>query len=496
LTTFPSKGLTIPTDLKGNMAPKESFMGQTERDINKICTFEQKKGLYMKLLLENLGLVKKIDLDLSKRLLVFCGPNGTGKTYVSYAIYGYLTSPLFSVDLFNLQELLEKKELDLLIDYAAIDGLTLLYSKSLQQSISQVFGLHDKNYFHDFKASISKDREFMKKASFSFTHDYANCSITYTKENDHLRIRLDETEQTGLANVSAVSEPRVMYQNGRMHKAHNAIIGKYLCNESLLNAYILPVERNSVYTFADNLAVNKIKELPVENDNDRYPLPVQDALATAIDLKHIKKQTSPYANLAEEIETDILLGKIAVSEDGEIQFKPENAGNLALPVHLSASIIKNLSGLLIYLKHQAKENDLLIIDEPELGLHPDNQLRLARIFGKLINNGIRLLINTHSDYILRELNNLIMLSSVGCPAKNKMKAWGYSEDEAIKRELVGAYLFDTDKDAPGSVRVESLAVEKNGFEVKTIDAAINRLNQVSEDIYYYMRYESEERLAD
>jgi hypothetical protein len=411
-------------------------------------------------------------------------------------VYGYLTSPLFSVDLFSLQELLEKKVLDIVIDYAAIDKLTRLYSESLRQTISHVFGLHDKNYFRDFKASISKDREAMQKMSFSFTHDYANCVITYTKESDHLHIRLDEAERTGLANVSVVSEPAPIYQNGRMHKTHNAIIGKYLCNESLLNAYILPVERNSVYTFADNLAVNKIKELSVESDNDRYPLPVQDALATAIDLKHIKKQTSPYATLAEEIETDILLGKIAVSEDGEIQFQPGNAAHIALPVHLSASIIKNLSGLLIYLKHQAKANDLLIIDEPELGLHPDNQLRLARIFGKLINNGIRLLVNTHSDYILRELNNLIMLSSVDRPAKNKMKAWGYSEDEAIKSEFVGAYLFDTDKNTPGSVTVESLTVEKNGFEVKTIDAAINRLNQVSEDIYYYMRYESEERLAD
>ncbi|MDR1936967.1 MAG: ATP-binding protein, partial [Tannerellaceae bacterium] len=452
----------------------------------------------MKLLLENLGVVKKIDLDLSKRLLVFCGPNGTGKTYVSYAVYGYLTSPLFSVDLFNLQELLEKKELNVAIDYPLIDRLTLLNLESLRYTISYIFGLHDKNYFHDFKASISKDRESMKKKFFSFTHDYDNCVITYTKENSNLHIRLDETEQTGLADVSVVSEPTAIYQNSRMrrmHRTHNAIIGKYLCNDSLLNAYILPVERNSVYTFADNLAVNKIKELSVENDNDRYPLPVQDALATAIDLRHIKRQTSPYSNLAEEIENEILLGKIAVSEDGEIQFKPGNAGNIVLPVHLSASIIKNLSGLLIYLKHQAKENDLLIIDEPELGLHPDNQIRLARIFGKLINNGIRLLINTHSDYILRELNNLIMLSSVGRSTKNKMKAWGYSDDEAIKNEFVGAYLFDTDKDAPGSVTVESLAVEKNGFEVKTIDAAINRLNQVSEDIYYYMRYESEERLA-
>jgi predicted ATPase len=44
----------------------------------------------MKFRFENLGVVEKIDFDLSKKLSVFCGPNGTGKTYVSYALYGLL----------------------------------------------------------------------------------------------------------------------------------------------------------------------------------------------------------------------------------------------------------------------------------------------------------------------------------------------------------------------------------------------------------------------
>ena len=44
----------------------------------------------MKIELKNIGAVKKATIDLSKKLTVFCGPNNTGKTYVSYAIYGMI----------------------------------------------------------------------------------------------------------------------------------------------------------------------------------------------------------------------------------------------------------------------------------------------------------------------------------------------------------------------------------------------------------------------
>ncbi len=35
----------------------------------------------MKILVKNLGAIKQAEIDLSKKLTVFCGPNGTGKTY-------------------------------------------------------------------------------------------------------------------------------------------------------------------------------------------------------------------------------------------------------------------------------------------------------------------------------------------------------------------------------------------------------------------------------
>jgi len=48
----------------------------------------------MKIKIRELGAIKEGVLDLSKRLNVFCGPNGTGKTYLAYTIYGLLKNPI------------------------------------------------------------------------------------------------------------------------------------------------------------------------------------------------------------------------------------------------------------------------------------------------------------------------------------------------------------------------------------------------------------------
>jgi predicted ATPase len=59
----------------------------------------------------------------------------------------------------------------------------------------------------------------------------------------------------------------------------------------------------------------------------------------------------------------------------------------------------------------AQEGDFIIIDEPELNLHPDNQRKIARWLVRVVNAGFKVMITTHSDYIIREFNNLIMLQT-------------------------------------------------------------------------------------
>ena len=46
----------------------------------------------MKLTVKNIGPVKESTIDLDKNLLVLCGGNNTGKTYVAYTVYSFYSS--------------------------------------------------------------------------------------------------------------------------------------------------------------------------------------------------------------------------------------------------------------------------------------------------------------------------------------------------------------------------------------------------------------------
>jgi predicted ATPase len=130
-------------------------------------------------------------------------------------------------------------------------------------------------------------------------------------------------------------------------------------------------------------------------------------------------------------------------------YLPHDAQRLYLEVHLTASLVKCLSNIVFYLHHLAKPNDWIVIDEPELNLHPDNQRLIARFFGRLINEGFKVMISTHSDYIVREINNLIMLSKEDKETASLIRKYGYSRNQVIKPGRVKALLFRKGKTDPG-----------------------------------------------
>ena len=65
-----------------------------------------------------------------------------------------------------------------------------------------------------------------------------------------------------------------------------------------------------------------------------------------------------------------------------------------------------------FLKSTAKKGQLLIVDEPEGHLSPKNQIYMARLLAMCVNAGVKVLVTTHSDYFIQEINNLIMLNSI------------------------------------------------------------------------------------
>ncbi len=58
------------------------------------------------------------------------------------------------------------------------------------------------------------------------------------------------------------------------------------------------------------------------------------------------------------------------------------------------------------------ENTVLILDEPEVHLHPKWQLEMAKIIVELVKNGVKIVVNSHSPYMIEALHRYSALEKV------------------------------------------------------------------------------------
>jgi AAA15 family ATPase/GTPase len=143
-----------------------------------------------------------------------------------------------------------------------------------------------------------------------------------------------------------------------------------------------------------------------------YALPVKSNVDFTRQLEDLAKRDSfmvrKYPEILNEF-ADIIGGEYLVTKSDELYFVPKGK-RIKLTMDESSSAVRSLLDIGFYLRHVAAPGDLLMVDEPELNLHPENQRRVAILFSKLVNIGIKVFITTHSDYIIKELNTLIMLN--------------------------------------------------------------------------------------
>jgi predicted ATPase len=219
-------------------------------------------------------------------------------------------------------------------------------------------------------------------------------------------------------------------------------------------------------------------------------------LINALTYANINDNTTITYTLVEDITnvtgTDLVFfiqeginGKYEIDRYGDIFFLPYRSNNKKMPLHFTSSTVKTLFSLVFYLEHLAQPGDYLMIDEPELSLHPDNQRNLARVLAKLVNKGVKVVLSTHSPYFVRELNNLIMLNKSFIKASELRQRYAYEPGESLNPEKVSAYLFD-------QKTIKEMEIDPNeGIIAETFDNVINNLNRSSNDIYYASQEEED-----
>ena len=138
---------------------------------------------------------------------------------------------------------------------------------------------------------------------------------------------------------------------------------------------------------------------------------------------------------------------------------------------------RGLSDFYFYLKHTAYPGQLLIVDEPETHLHPVNQIQVARLLARCANAGLRVLITTHSDYIVKELNNLIMLSQdfKGKSAFLSKHKKHYDENDYLKKSDVCAYVCENG----GLTECE---IDSRGMIMDSFNDPILEIDRISKEL--------------
>ena len=454
----------------------------------------------MKFKLQNIGIIKNYELELGN-LTVICGKNNTGKTYLSYSIYGFyqniynkiITHNFKNFNLQNLRENIIKNE---------------TYKINLNELELEIFDLYrdlSNNYSHKLVDIFNTNVDEFNNSNFSIelpiptnvvdlefvmpiSEDKGK--IVKEKNTEFAYLYLPRTNKyINISELELVSENENKFSASQIFFAFTKGRLFLLYKKLIQNVFLISAERSSLQTFQKEIdqyrsrlmfEMQKNKSISITDFSiSRFSFPIEQEMNFIRDIDKIIKKNSfikeNYPEIIEYIEEMFGVKYEFLNEQLMI-----NVGNKLIPQYLASSSVRSLADLHIWLKHKASKADLLMIDEPELNLHPENQIKLARLFAKLINIGLNVWITTHSDYIVKEINNLLLLSNNFSEKENLMKEFGYGENEILNNDQVKIYISKENGE------LFNVEIDRYGMSSTTFDETIEKINEVSNSIFNLM----------
>ncbi len=185
---------------------------------------------------------------------------------------------------------------------------------------------------------------------------------------------------------------------------------------------------------------------------------------------------SPFAELATRLRNDLMPGSLERDERGQLwhTYSPGST----LPIGFSSGAVKALAPILESL---AKGTDgTLLIDEPELNLHPAAQRVLVRYLVEAVKLGRPMVLFTHSDWVLRELHRLVLASRL---SDERLSDLGLTRVQVLEPGKLAIKLFDKGT-------CTDLEVGPDGFSFGRIDDALNALQEDEQKLYAALEAES------
>ncbi len=405
----------------------------------------------LKFNIENMGNIDKATITI-KQLTIIAGKNSTGKTFITKSLYTVLDSvyknhflhkflsSFFQLErsILNFYDEINPNSKDLKFYNKFIDYRDQIDNKVISDLIKCKFKEQDdilskyRNLFNIFEILISKyidDRSSLKKFE-KYEYDFNNIqtnlddfSHIVNNRTDIVINNISNSLEEGFKKNFQITNLNSLIQQGKSKKLkikldnlgdieieHNQFI-----NFSLNPDGIEEIQNVENIVFFDSPVYIKIKKalennrqvrLPILKDEDKYLKGYPqylDKLYSFIDKEYIG--TSEFNLISQEIQ-ETIKGSFSVSKSGDIQYT-DNENNI-MPLSLTAMGISNIGLIDLLLRNNViNKGSFLIMDEPEVHLHPEWQVTLANILYKIAKQGANIIIATHSLDFLKQFEVIL-----------------------------------------------------------------------------------------
>ncbi len=426
---------------------------------------------------ENLGPLKGPETIVLRPFLIFSGVSGVGKSYIamlSHFVYRVIAGNEL------LHYLVSSK-----IDYDV-----------LKQSMTGDEGLMCKISVSEFgdwidRRALSYMREMLGNVNFSakihidlpnlpeyFTFSYSR-NVMMSQGSDVVEyvetlkfIEADDSIQMPQGEGTWSSFPFMFMLNRYLRKKYGIQPGR---------TFFLPPSRGSLVAVPDDVRVR------MQQSMGMYKIFLND-LSALKSMNMSYKQSEAIEKANNILHDEVLHGDINV-KDNEMVYQVENT---EIPITAAASSIKEIAPFALMIQKGLLNTYSILFEEPESHLHPELQVKVAELLGYALQEGAHLQITTHSDYLVRSLNDLIRLHIL----KEKMEKEQFlhycaekkfNPDIDINPEDVAAYYLELDASGVSHITRQdvSMGIPFDSFK-KVIDNQMARSADLYDQVGFFL----------
>ena len=413
----------------------------------------------------NFGPIAEADLDL-RPLTVFVGPSNTGKTYLSVLIYA-LHRIFGEFSAFPSLHILPLLAHGLNYDNSADEELSevfnklsgeqrLKYSHLPKEVRDQIqYSLKDLEiYGSDLEKELKRCFDLASISGLIRSpgnqNDETIVSLVVSEANQDLWHFKAEASESGVVTEGEINEKAIISPQDRsqlkmtVNFRERTFALTVESQGSIGKPYYLPAARSGIMQ-SHRVIASSLVARSTRAGLEPFPeVPtlsgvVADFMQQIILYGERKRPDDEMNRIADTLESNVLAGQIITKSSStgypEFLYRPQETGQ-DIRLTRSSSMVSELAPLVLFIRGLVRPGDTLIIEEPEAHLHPAAQTQMAATLARLVRAGVRVLVTTHSDFMLQEIGNLMRIGML-------------KEKDALKRETndwlspeeVGAWLF-------------------------------------------------------